>query len=644
MKNVFSRSEWIWNEKDALADSYADFYVELNVKKVEKTKIRLSCDSDYVLIVNGKYAASNQYADFEYYKIYDETDITEYLREGKNSVCFVIWYFGVDSQKYCRASAGLIFEILDESDNVIIASGENVLSRRDPAYAAGRQKAISYQLGFSFFYDATKDDSWQSGKLVGFHKSVVVNKNCRFFPRPNEKLKLGDRKALTELRKWHSNLSVFADLGEECVGLAEIEFDSPCEQKITVTWCEELSAGNVRRYMSANDYSFEIMAKKGKNRYFNPFLRVGCRYMQVDSEKEIRVDYLGIRPFLYPLERKADGLNLDEEDRKIYELCVKTLRLCAFEHYVDCPFREQGLYTYDSRNQMLSGYFAFKGYDYAYSNLKLLSMDRREDKLMSVTVPCKVALAIPAYSLYYIIQVWEYLLYSNTKTLDSTIIDKISDVISVFYERKKDGLICNFKGADYWNFYDWSDNLNGYGANRDHDGEPDLNINCLYIMAMDCYSKICERVGITPVVTDDLDEMRRVVFAAFYDKEDGLLSLYAGQKIYTQLSNSLAVVSGCAADKSAAVCKKMAEGKTSECSLSMKPFYYDALLKTSKEYSQAVLSEIRKNYGYMLSRGATSVWETMESPTDGGSFCHGWSAIPVYYYHLLRMGTNGKKG
>lgn len=80
MKNVFSRSGWIWNEKDALADSYADFYVELNVKKVEKTKIRLSCDSDYVLIVNGKYAASNQYADFEYYKIYDETDITEYLR------------------------------------------------------------------------------------------------------------------------------------------------------------------------------------------------------------------------------------------------------------------------------------------------------------------------------------------------------------------------------------------------------------------------------------------------------------------------------------------------------------------------------------------------------------------------------------
>ena len=241
-----------------------------------------------------------------------------------------------------------------------------------------------------------------------------MNKNCTFYIRPNKKLKLENRKEPKELRKWHSNYSVFADLGEETVGLPEIEFYSPCEQKVTVTWCEELSAGNVRRYMSSNDYSFEFIAKKGNNSYFNPFLRIGCRYMQIDSEVELEVGYIGVKPFLYPLEDKPDDLPLAPLDRSIYDLCVKTLRLCAFEHYVDCPFREQGLYTYDSRNQMLSGYYAFKGYEYAYSNLKLFSMDRRYDKLMSITVPsCLNACVIPAYSLYYIFQVREYLVYSG---------------------------------------------------------------------------------------------------------------------------------------------------------------------------------------------------------------------------------------
>lgn len=634
MKKAFESTKWIWFESPAKPDSYGDFYGEFMLPEVSETIIRLSCDSDYALYINGQYVASNQYADFEYYKVYDEIDVTAFLKKGINSVAVTVWYFGTDSQKYCFADAGLIFEVIG-SDGVLLKSDDNILSRPSPVYVAGRKKLVSYQLGFSFVYDATKEDDWLIGRGEGFKKSLTVNKNCTFVVRPNKKLKLEQRKPLKELRKWHSNYSVFADLGEETVGLPEIEFYSPCEQKVMVTWCEELSAGNVRRYMSANDYSFEFIAKQGKNSYFNPFLRIGCRYLQIDSEFELEVDYVGVRPFLYPLEEKPDDLPLSPLDRDIYNLCVKTLRLCAFEHYVDCPFREQGLYTYDSRNQMLSGYYAFKDYDYAYSNLKLLSMDRRKDKLMSVTVPSRVALAIPAYSLYYVIQVWEYLQFSDEKTLEPSIIDKINDVISVFHDRKSGQLICNYKGDDYWNFYDWSDNLNGYGANRDHDGEPDLNINCLYIMAYESYIKICRALNTSPVVEDDLSVMRRRVFETYYDRDDGLLSLYSGQKIYTQFSNSLAVISGCALDKAAQICKMMTEGKTSECSLSMKPFYYDALLKTDGKYADTVLAEIRKNYGYMLKYGATSVWETMESPTDGGSFCHGWSAVPVYYYHKL---------
>ena len=36
--------------------------------------------------------------------------------------------------------------------------------------------------------------------------------------------------------------------------------------------------------------------------------------------------------------------------------------------------------------------------------------------------------------------------------------------------------------------------------------------------------------------------------------------------------------------------------------------------------------------------GATTVWETIEGSedfSDAGSLCHGWSALPIYYYETL---------
>jgi len=72
----------------------------------------------------------------------------------------------------------------------------------------------------------------------------------------------------------------------------------------------------------------------------------------------------------------------------------------------------------------------------------------------------------------------------------------------------------------------------------------------------------------------------------------------------------------------------------------MKTFMYDALLAVdSTKYSEWVLNMIRSDYGYMLSQGATAAWETIEGPdalSGTGSLCHGWSAIPVYYYHRLK--------
>ena len=69
-------------------------------------------------------------------------------------------------------------------------------------------------------------------------------------------------------------------------------------------------------------------------------------------------------------------------------------------------------------------------------------------------------------------------------------------------------------------------------------------------------------------------------------------------------------------------------------------FLYDALLTVDrKKYGEYVLSDIQRIYSPMLKTGNNTVWETELGAADfddAGSLCHGWSAIPVYYYHLLR--------
>ena len=88
--SAFENSKWIWIQNGDGQDMYAEF-VDSIVYKGERTVINLSCDSDYTLYVNGRYVASNQYGDYEHYKIYDEIDITKYLTEKDNEISFLVY-------------------------------------------------------------------------------------------------------------------------------------------------------------------------------------------------------------------------------------------------------------------------------------------------------------------------------------------------------------------------------------------------------------------------------------------------------------------------------------------------------------------------------------------------------------------------
>jgi hypothetical protein len=164
----------------------------------------------------------------------------------------------------------------------------------------------------------------------------------------------------------------------------------------------------------------------------------------------------------------------------------------------------------------------------------------------------------------------------------------------------------------------------------------------LYIMALRSLERISEALGESFELKGEADTVSENVRRAFYDKESGLFSFRIGKDDHTELANSLAILSGVAkVGEKKEICEKILSGKTTASSLSLKCFLYDALLMTDEEkYRDVILSEIRKNYNYMLECGASTAWETIKGKDDfggAGSLCHGWSAIPVYYYNKFGM-------
>ena len=270
-----------------------------------------------------------------------------------------------------------------------------------------------------------------------------------------------------------------------------------------------------------------------------------------------------------------------------------------------------------------------------------MNEDRYPSGLMSICYPCGMDMTIPSFSLYYTLSVKEYVEYTGDTTLVRAVFPRICRYMDAFLSNRKNGLVYRFKGAENWNFYDWSKGSDGQFLEEEK-SLPDAQINILTIMALTCLREICLRADLPYPYQGVEQELKQRTREAFYDDKEGAFSAIAGGQVFVEIVNALAVrfdiVSGKEAEN---ICEKLAAKVWEQSSLSMKCFTYDALLKTNKEkYRDAVLSDIYANYDKMLAEGATATWETMDGAAafeNAGSLCHGWSAIPVYYLRKLNV-------
>ncbi len=648
------KAKWIWENTADRADEYVRFYKKFSLSKVQKIQMDISCDSNYELYVNGQLAGFGAYADFPYSKTFDRLDITPFCHEGENCVSILVWYFGADFFTYYKNLPGLLFEI-SEDGNIVAASDETTLCRKAVDYRQGQQKLITRQLGYSYSYDAGAYDGCNEQDFVPatYHPAVeVFDRPEEQHLRPIKKLILTDRvkASLIDDRK------CIYDLGQETVGYLYLNFRAKAGTEIVISWGEHLvpdgMGGNeVPRIIGVGKRDFSVtLTASGEWFSFSNFMRrLGCRYLCVTSAEPVEIKEIGLLAAEYPVTiLPFDTKN--ELRQRIYDISVRTLQMCMFEHYEDCPWREQSLYTMDSRNQMLCGYLAFGETAFARASLELFAQDRREDGLLNICAPTRLNRPIPFFSLVYPIQMWEYACYSGDWAFMRKYYSKLKELLQAFYNRFSGNVVKSFPEtgkSGYWNFYEWNEDLNGLGAFEYGEEHIDLCLNAILSLASQKMSFIAEKIGNADdfaYYTEQAERINCGIRQKLYCETERCYLTRVGCTGISALGNALAILCG-AATKSQAreICERITKYDGKEkmvpATLSMKAWVYDALLMTDDErYGAFILDDIDRVYKKMLDAGATSFWETEDGAAafgGAGSLCHGWSAIPILYYHRL---------
>ncbi|MBR2374735.1 MAG: family 78 glycoside hydrolase catalytic domain [Clostridia bacterium] len=637
------QAKWIWANTPVQADEYVTFYDEFTYSS-GFVKMDISVAGDYAVYINGALVAFEQYPDYEHYKVYDSLDVTPWLKTGNNQIKIVAWYIGEDCSTCVQMSRGVYYKIYSQ-DGVLAYSDKRTLYSLNQDYVSYQQKKITTQLGYSYAYDTRYMDEpterFSAVEVDGFENLVL---------RQNQKTRLGEY----VVAKLVDQKQRIYDLGKERCGFLRVKFRAESGEKIRVTFGEHLIDGKVRDIIGNRDFSVELIGNGKTVEFTGVFRRLGCRYLQAYCASDVQIDEIGIWEVEYPFTVKPYEIQ-DELRKKIYETSVRTLQLCAHEHYEDCPWREQAMYIQDSRNQMLCGYYAFENLEFARASILLILQGQREDGLFEMCFPAKIEFTIPSFSLAFPAMVLEYTQAAQDTEIAKKALSAIEKMLAFFLNRlQENGLFKTVGDKTLWHFYEWAGDLDGSFFSED-DNEKERNGYDVLINAFLSWScgktvELCRLLGEyekAKYYQSIIAKLNQAIHSAFFDEQNQLYKTYLGRFEYSQLANALCVLCGaCPSEYLQAVAEKIAYGYDGwvENTLSMNIFRFDALLAVNKEkYSAFILQEIDRIYGKMLQEGATSFWETEKGAADfgdAGSLCHGWSALPIYYYHVLKIVKN----
>jgi alpha-L-rhamnosidase len=685
-------------------------------------ELYITVDSDYAIWFNGVFLDCGQFDDYPDKKSYDVIRVNNLIKPGRNVLCIQVYYQGESSYQYycgepglkymffvdgikiysnekviCRKSHtyknGLVARITPQLSFTFEYNGQReddwIAIEYKPDFTWGPaeiMKPVDYSMRWEKYYQRPIEKLKVLKSIPSKIKTQGVFRRC--FENETNLADMMQRDFLSTCRRDEIFLNgsenklpatyglevdpkvftsgqgvyIILDLDREETGFFEFEIDSESGVIVDIAYGEHLEDLRVRSCVGGRNFACRYICKVGLQKFTHYFKRFAGRYIELHisgvKEKFI-LYYAGLQPCEYPVSLRGSFSCPDSLYNKIYDISVRTLHLCMHEHYEDCPWREQALYSMDSRIQALCGYYCFGEYDFPAASFDLLGHGLKDDGYIEMCAPAETEITIPSFSMAWIVEAAEHYMYSGRLDTAKIAMPVIRKMMSVYLKSMKDGLLPSPEGERFWHFYDWAEGLDGTLDNKAsravinvlRSTRYDAVFNLFFCIALDSAAFLaveCGELQESHNYLEVMEKLKKTIHKVFWDEEKQVYKTYSDDdncRHYAELTQAMALCSGvCPPETASALRGKLAceDNGLVETTLTYSIFKFQALLQESEIYSRTVFDRIALDWGHMLFNGATSFWETIRGADDfggAGSLCHGWSAVPVYFYYAYILGV-----
>jgi len=440
------------------------------------------------------------------------------------------------------------------------------------------------------------------------------------------------------------DLELLYDLGVQRCGYYELVLEAEAGATVDVAGVEYIAPDGRIQHTGRNRNGLRYITKAGLNRFVSLKRRSG-RYLFLtlrNFHRPIRIHLLRVIESVYPIEQIGDFACSDGRLNQIWDISLRTLKLCMEDTFTDCPLYEQTLWVGDARNESLFAYGVFGATDLARRCIRLTAQSLDRYPMVGGQVPSCWDMILPAWSFLWGVSTWDYYWRTGDKAF-------LREVWPAALQNLRGAERCvDERGlftAPFWNFFDWT----GIDQNR----KTVLHNTMFFVGAIDAALKEAEVLGDSKPVPW-LRRLRARLVAGvnrLWDPAKGAYPDAVGDDgrpspKTSQHTSFLAVLFDIAEpDYLDAIRRNLLNpppGMTRIGSPFAAFYLYQAMEKLGLE--EEIIRAIYANYLPMLEAGATTVWESFPSGTTGSnnfptrSHCHAWSSAPCYYLPRVILG------
>lgn len=396
-------------------------------------------------------------------------------------------------------------------------------------------------------------------------------------------------------------------------------------------------------------YKVAGIGKDGEEEYYEPFWFRTFRFIRLEiatADEPLIIKSFDFLETGYPLEIKTRVKTSDESMQAIWDISERSLRRCMHETYMDCPFYEQLQYAMDTRSQILYTYMVSADDRLARKCFDDFRRSQRHDGMINCCYPSYTFNAIPGFSIYYILMLYDHMMFFGDKELIRSYLSTVDGILEYFNRHlDKNGMIGKIGGYLFrdssWSFIDWAEKWDGGVPNAIKAG-PITMESLLYIMGLEHAARLVSFAGRDGIAAEYAERAAKIKDAIRKHCMgiNGMIQDGPGVEEYSQHCQVFAILTDTIdVEQGRENLLKTLQNKQeyAQCTVAMAFYLYRALEKCGL-YEHT--NELWDMWRDMIRNNLTTC---VEDPVGQRSDCHAWGALALYELPAVVLGVRPTK-